>query len=329
MSLAMEEDHAVQRTVYLHAALVEQHAANAPSSSQLLKSLKDVADHCEPSEVVDPAPVQWSSLPDGVKSLSCEAQAIAEPLPADSQSLHWVYRFNPAKLPVNSHGLARISVLLRGAEKTGMLAYTHSVALGLRDGQQALLLDAAESPEGAEDLRVLEFPHFPAERPLFFGAPEELRRLEVHVHLLCVPPPTCGRDMIKVVGDAVFAPYVADATVSMALERPDGLPSRVPTATLLKMAGTLRVQGGQALATERRERARIETAAEEQCWPSLSYGISTQLGRLGLAEGKSAVTAARAWGAEAATTEPRRPLWVEEIERCADILPTLYTVTSV
>jgi hypothetical protein len=224
------------------------------------------------------------------------------------------------------------------------------VVLALTSPQDgtARLLDVAESPDGAEDLRVLEFPHFPAERPLFFGSAAALQQLEVHVHLLSPPPPSCGRDMVKVVGDAVFAPFTAHADVRHALERPDGLPStctpREPAVLVKEAAGSLRLECGalHPLATKRYEQARVAlTEAPEpddegnSFWPSVSYGISAQMSHMGLSEGKSASSAARAWGSSAASAcvlqqqqqqqQQQMPLWQVEMERCADILPTLYT----
>lgn len=325
-------------------------AVQGIDAERVLASVQELSEACEPSVSMEEAPKEWDSLPDGVRSLSCEVQAIAAPvqaiaapvpLPLNAQgaeALHWVYRFDAATLPRNTHGLARISVLLRGAEKTGMLSYTHSVVLAHVEPQDgvARLLDVAETPDGADDLRVLEFPHFPAERPLFFGRPEQLQQLEVHVHLLSAPPPSIGRDMIKVVGDAVFAPYTAQAEVRHALERPDGLPSvctpREPAVLVKEASGTLHLQCGamHPLATKRYEQARVALtdASEDEgapsFWPSVSYGISAQMSHLGLSESKSA---ARAWGSQQAD-QASAPLWLTEMERCADILPTLYTTCA-
>lgn len=287
----------------------------------MISSLLEFAAVLEPSEQRDDAPIEWS-VHDSLVSASCEVQHVASPEPATANAMHWVYRFQSSKLPKGTSALARISVLLRGPEKTGLRKYVHSVTLGFRDknekGERALLVDIAENPDAAEDERVLEFPRFPAERPLMFGSSVEL--FDVHVHFVEPPPETLGRDMVKVVADAVYAPRAEGQTICMQLDRPDGLSEKL---TALAEAILVRDGDSSALRMEAMREELLASAVYEQArlYPlTASWGAMT----VSLSNPVTTCTAGRAWSAPPAD---ERPYWAQQLDELADILPTKYAMT--
>lgn len=306
----------------------------------MIAALHEFAALLEPSVQREEAPLAWEA-DESVASASCEVQHVATAqhvasascdkqlgaTPAAESPKHWVYRFQSAKLPLGTHALARISVLLRGPEKTGMRKYVQCVQLGLsvkndEGGTRAQLVDMAENPDAADDERVLEFPRFPSERPLFFGTSVEL--LEVHVHFTELPPATMGRDMIKVVADAVFAPRAQGQTICMQLDRPDGSPETLPA-----LAESYLVRDGETselrmefprhyfLASKPQEQARLSPVVPEPTWGALTVALTAPMG-----SHAASSSAARAWG----PLREERPYWVQQLEELSDILPTKYSM---
>ena len=203
-----------------------------------------------------PPPAEWTAglVPPGARSTFAEvspAACIDSTLtPSD---VEWVFRFSAQAIPKNTNGLARISVLLRGCEDTGIRTFVHSVVLAVSQGAGASngcpsaeprVIDVAAYPPRAHDKRVLEFLLFSLERPLLFGA--SLANLSVHVHFTAPPP--FSKDQIKIALDALYAPTLSPSTSAwMSLSRGGG-PQHLDALSLLLdgATGTLRIEGTQS-----------------------------------------------------------------------------------
>jgi hypothetical protein len=201
-----------------------------------------------------PPPAEWTPglVPPGARSTFAEVSPAARIDSTLSPSdVEWVFRFSAQAIPKNTNGLARISVLLRGCEDTGIRTLVHSVVLavsecasGAEQSGVPRVIDVAAYPPRAHDARVLEFLLFSLERPLLFGA--SLANLSVHVHFTAPPP--FSKDQIKIALDALYAPTLSPSTSAwMSLSRGGG-PQQLDALSLLLdgATGTLRMEGTQS-----------------------------------------------------------------------------------
>lgn len=288
-----------------------------------METLAEYALALEPSVHVEEAPASWEALRELSTSLSCEVENIATAEPAEASATTWVYRMSPETLPAGTHGLSRLSVLLRGPESTGMRKYVHSVVLALRqkDGPP-LALDVAVPPEATDDPRVLEFTRFPAERPLLFGtSPHDL---EVHVHLREVPPESCGRSMVKIVADAVYAPLAVSrgARSRLGLIGED-VQSGSADALLVCDGGALSLVSGPLHPRADARPAALPPTEDD----SMGSALTVQLSGISLSHKKRPLYPADPWGDQSAKPSARVtqvPYWESQMQACAEILPTLY-----
>ena len=201
-----------------------------------------------------PPPAEWTPglVPPGARSTFAEVSPAARIDSTLSPSdVEWVFRFSAQAIPKNTNGLARISVLLRGCEDTGIRTLVHSVVLavsevasGAEQSGEPRVIDVAAYPPRAHDARVLEFLLFSLERPLLFGA--SLANLSVHVHFTAPPP--FSKDQIKIALDALYAPTLSPSTSAwMSLSRGGG-PQQLDALSLLLdgATGKLRIEGTQS-----------------------------------------------------------------------------------
>ncbi len=191
-----------------------------------------------------PTPSEWTPglVPPGAQSTFAEVSPAALIDCTLGSDVEWVYRFSATAIPKKTKGLARISVLLRGCEDTGIRTLVHSVMLAVseKDGPPCVI-DVAAYPPRANDARVLEFLLFSLERPLLYGS--SLANLSVHVHF--TEPPPFAKDQIKIALDAIYSPTLGSATSAwMTLSRGGG-PQQLDALSLLLdgATGTLRIEG--------------------------------------------------------------------------------------
>lgn len=291
-----------------------------------METLADYASALEPSVHVEEAPASWEALRELSTSLSCEVENIATAVTAEASATTWVYRLSPETLPAGTHGLFRLSVLLRGPESTGMRKYVHSVVLALRQKEgPPLALDVAVPPEATDDPRVLEFTRFPAERPLFFGSsPQDL---EVHVHLREVPPESCGRSMVKIVADAMYAPlaFARGSRSRLGLIGEDVQSSSADA--VLVCDGALSLVSATLHPHADARPASLPSVEND----SMGSALTVQLSGISLSHKKRAY-ASDPWSEQSAgeysakpSASVQVPYWQSQMEACAEILPTLYS----
>jgi hypothetical protein len=292
-------------------------------------AVTDFASLLEPCDELDDAPTSWAPLSEDFRSISCEVEKVANAITTTpSGSLHWVYVFDATTIPEGTHGLACITVLLRGTESDGMRKYVHSIILGLRtDNETASLsqfLDMAECPPRESDSRVLDFPRFSLERPLLFGS--SLSRLEIHVHLL--EPPPWGQDMIKVVVDAVYAPriqpYLESSPIFMPLARDDGGLERIhmssDAALILDSFGQLRLNAAHdhPLATVVHAEAKLISEDKKMMQQKRTVWEMMAMEDINADDNRTIL------GIDSVIVEDK-PFWVRELESRKSSLPDKYS----